>query len=306
MALAERIDVSIIIPSYNSEEHCLECLRSLLEQNTASNYEIIVVDSSSDGTREVIKSKFPHVNLITLNKRTFPGQARNIGVKSSIGELIVFTDTDCVVKPDWLETLLRSHRKHYGYRVIGGAVINGTPKSLIGTAEYLLEFNEFSPYRQEGNARLLPTCNVSLKRDIFKEYGYFENIIKGSDTLFSRKMIDRGERVFFTPGFAVIHNNRINLSKFLLNQFELGLGSAQVRKRIKMWGTILVNAPLLIPLIPFVRLALIGRRLMKHNLNMFFLFVLHIPLIFLGLVFYTSGFLKGALEDLDSERQEYI
>jgi len=297
MVSSEKVDVSVIVPSYNSRALITNCLRSILQQKTKCNYEVIVVDSSKDRTSNLIKRTFPSVKVIELKHRTYPGKARNIGIKNSKGQIIVFTDTDCVVTQDWLENIIQAHKKKEGPRVIGGAVCNGTPKNFVGSAEYLLEFNEFTPALPEGEARLLPTCNVSFRREIFEEHGYLDNIIKGSDTLFSRRIVDRGEKIYFTPDFKVYHKNRTNLIKFLKNQYELGLGSAQARKRKEMRGSILVKVPILIPFIPIKRLLGIGERLLHQNKRLFFYFIMTIPFIIVGLLSYTWGFLRGAIRD---------
>ncbi len=284
--------ISVIIPSYNSRKDISCCLDSILGQTYCVPFEVIIVDSSEDNTAELIKSDYPSVTLIELSCRTYPGEARNIGVRAAQGGIIVFSDTDCVVGEHWLDTIAQQHQREY--RVIGGAVCNGTPGNIVGTAEYLLEFNEFTPYRREGEARLLPTCNVSLKKEIFQEYGDLENVIKGSDTLFTRKLIEGGERIYFSSAFTVSHKNRTCLTKFLKNQYDLGIGSAQIRRMKKMPGSFLTRKPLLIPLVPFVRMMGIGNRLLRQRHSLFWQYLVCSPLILLGLLCYAYGFLNGA------------
>lgn len=293
MTTSIKVDISVIVPSYNSRKIITQCLESIFRQKTRQSYEVIVVDSSDDGTSELIKDLYPSVKVIELKNRTFPGQARNVGIKESKGEIIVFTDSDCTVQNEWLDAIILSCDKKEGFRVIGGAVCNGTKENLIGTAEYILEFNEFIPSRAEGEARLLPTCNISFRREIFDEYGYLDNIIKGSDSLFSRKIVEAGEKIYFTPAFKVYHRNRTSLKKFLKNQYELGLGSAQMRRKIEMPGSILAKNPILIPLIPIIRFLGIGNRLLRCNKKLFLQFLGLCPLIFLGLIAYSRGFWNG-------------
>lgn len=282
-------EISVIIPSYRAREYVDACMASMLHSPSSAPFEVIIVESSGDGTAEYIRRAHPAVNVIALPQRAYPGEARNIGIQAAQGGIIVFTDMDCVAQPGWLDTIRRLHRETR-YRVIGGAVANGTPDSLIGTAEYFVEFNEFTPFRPEGEARLLPTCNVALKKEIFAQYGGFEAVIKGSDTLFTRRLIEQGEPIYFTPAFQVAHRNRTEFRRFLNNQAELGKGSAQIRRRTAMPGSVMVRQPLLIPLIPALRLFNIGMRLLRQRPALFMRFALLFPWVGAGLCSYARGF----------------
>jgi glycosyltransferase involved in cell wall biosynthesis len=131
--------ISVIIPSYNSEETIEDCIDSLLNQSYADDYEIILVDSSQDRTPELVSRKYPNVKLIHFDKKTDPGTARNTGVQQSRGELIAFIDADCDASTDWLEKIESSHRS--SYNIIGGVVNNGNAENdLVGSAGYIAEF----------------------------------------------------------------------------------------------------------------------------------------------------------------------
>ena len=73
--------ISIVIPSYNSKQTINQCLNSVLNQSYQGIQEVIIVDSSDDGTDDVIRQLFPSVKLIHLPKKTFPGAALNMGVR---------------------------------------------------------------------------------------------------------------------------------------------------------------------------------------------------------------------------------
>ena len=292
--------ISIIIPSYRSRQYIDRCFQAIFRQ-TGDVAEVIVVESSQERElAEYIARTYPAVKLISLARRAFPGEARNIGLREARGNIIVFTDMDCVPQSGWLAAIAHLLDTS-SYRVVGGAVLNGTPRSLIGTAEYIVEFNEFTPSRPEGEARLLPTCNVALRKAVFEEYGGFDTVVvKGSDTLFTRRLLKRGERIYFTSAFQVAHLNRADWRRFLHNQMELGKGSAQIRRREQMTGSIFIKLPLFIPLIPFLRLFSIGRRLVQQRSPLLLKFAATSPLIFIGLLSYTWGFLREALAASDA------
>ncbi|MCG8604526.1 glycosyltransferase, partial [bacterium] len=133
------IDVSVIIASYNSQRTILKALSALALQRTGNNYEIIVVDSSNDGTPEVVKRSFPEVRLIRLPRQTYPGSGRNLGVKHARGRYVAFTDADCVPEPDWIDNIVKTFTE-VNADAVGGCLINGYPNSLPAWVSHLIEF----------------------------------------------------------------------------------------------------------------------------------------------------------------------
>lgn len=283
--------LSIVIPSYNSKKWIGRCLNSLQQQVDRKDVEVIVVDSSKEDLSGFIRRSFPFVKTVRLNQRAYPGTARTIGIDRARGSVIAFIDTDCRAGNGWVERMIREHQN--GKQVVGGPVANDTPKHPVGTAEYLLEFSELVPAMPEGKVRFIPTCNISFRKSVFEKIGKLEDTVKGSDALLCRKINLLGETIYFDRGITVWHSNRTALKKYLGNQYQIGFGAAQVRKQEKQVGAVLVKLPFLIPLIPFARTWLIGKRFLKHDLKLFLQFVILYPLILLGLLAYTKGFWDG-------------
>jgi glycosyltransferase involved in cell wall biosynthesis len=150
-------DVSVIVPSYQSIATIAYCLNALQNQVTNFSYELIVADSSSDGTGEFIASHFPEVQLICLSQRTLPGLARNVGIETAKAELVAFTDADCVPEPLWLDKTIHRHAQE-DCVAVGGAVQNALPLNPIAWSGYLLEFSERLPSFPRRFVNLLPTC----------------------------------------------------------------------------------------------------------------------------------------------------
>src|SRR5882672_7977001 len=136
--------VSVIVPSYNAAATIERCLGALESQTAALEGEVIVVDSSSDGTAEIVARRFPWVRLIACPTRRFPGDARNLGIGRARADLLAFTDADCIAERHWLETIIMAHRVRRD-PLIGGAIENGNPESRVGWAAYLLELSQWMP-----------------------------------------------------------------------------------------------------------------------------------------------------------------
>src|SRR5207253_7787109 len=108
--------VSVVICAYNAESTMEACLQSLL-QLRYPNFEVIVVDDGSKDTTREIAERFPFRVIHQENKGL--SIARNVGIEASSGEYVVFTDSDCVVDPDWLTYLIGAMLRH-GWVAAGG------------------------------------------------------------------------------------------------------------------------------------------------------------------------------------------
>lgn len=284
-------DISVIIPSYRPGFLLGDCLDSLKKQSLSRSKEWIVVDSSPVPIPEAFRRRHPDVAFVHLEQRTLPGRARNIGASLAKGRVLFFTDTDCVADPRWMEHLWNAHES--GYEAAGGSIVNGTPESRIGTAEYLLEFNEVHPGVKRHEVRAVPSNNLAVDRAAFHAAGGFPDFMKGEDTIFCHNLIEGGGRILFVPEARVLHRNRTALRSFVANQVALGEGSIETRRRTQRHGFFLLKWPPLVPCIPLYRTAAIALRLARSDRNLLKRYATHFPLIGLGLFVYTWGFIRG-------------
>ncbi|MCK5146675.1 glycosyltransferase [bacterium] len=283
--------LSVVIPSYCPKEDLFNCLESVHNQSITRPYEVIVVDSSPQDPTSAIHDRFPDVCVIHLKQRTLSGKARSTGAVHASGDIVFFTDIDCIVDHDWMERLLEGHVR--GYKVVGGSVVNGTPQSYVGTAEYLIEFNEVNPWAPLKDVRALPSCNLSVQREIFDSIGYFPDFLKGEDTLFCENIILSGEKILFDPAARITHMNRTLFIKYVKNQIALGEGAVEARRRAALHGNFLVSHPYLLPIVPMWRTFMIGKRFLISHWRLVLSYLKHYPLLFIGLWAHVWGFVRG-------------
>lgn len=283
------MDASVIIPSYNSRSTITQCLKAVLEQDTDFSYEVVVVDSSDDGTGELIESRFPEVKLIRIPERTLPGLARNLGIEVARSDILAFTDSDCIPEPLWLDKMIREHTKGC-CAAVGGAVLNSLLWNPVAWSGYLLEFSERLPSFPKRYVVLLPTCNVSFQRSIFERHGLFPtDLWPSEDHIFSWRLACRGERMLFHPGIRVRHIFRPQLKAFLRHQLALGRAAAMARTQVALPHAWLARHPIRW-LVPLMRLVVLEARLARWDLVNFFRFNLLFPLCLSGLVAWGVGF----------------
>jgi len=106
--------VSIVIPTYNRKKKLIRLINSILQSNyPKSRLEIIVVDDgSTDGTYEDIRRLFPQVKIFRNEVEKFPSASKNIGLKASNGDYILFIDDDNVVDTHAIKYLVDYLERH--------------------------------------------------------------------------------------------------------------------------------------------------------------------------------------------------
>lgn len=293
--------VTVIVPCYNSERTIRQCLDAILNQQTSIRFDVIVVDSSNDQTSEIVQQHFPSVRLIRLGQRTFAGAARNVGVRATTALFCVMIDSDCIAAPDLIERMMARHGEAE-YAAVGGAVGNGTPKSLSGWIGYLMEFKELMPTTPLRLDRNVPTGNAAYRRDVFRRYGYFdEDLWLTEDLLFNWKLYSAGERLLFDPDIQVTHLNRTGWRNVFGYQVSLGRTAATARKRGDGLGfqgqEMLVRYPALIALMPLARLKNAVMWLASYDRKALLLFLLVWPMYLIATVCWSFGFLQGVREE---------
>lgn len=301
MPLAENAHapiISVIVPSYNSEKTIAVCLQALLRQECSAPFEIILVDSSNDRTPVIVREQFPQIRFFHLKEKTLPGLARNYGIAQARGGIIALTDSDCIAPPAWLQTIHAAHRGEY--RVIGGGVRNAFPWHPISIAEFFLEFREFSVHSRRREIDILPTNNLSVRREIFERFGVFSDLRASEDVVFIHQLREHGVKVLFEPCIYIRHMNRRAWAPFLRNQNILGKHSALARRLFPLPGAVLAGKKWIAPLLPFIRtlrtLQFILTNRWPHNLKLLLEFIVTAPIFFIGACGWSKGFHEGMRE----------
>jgi GT2 family glycosyltransferase len=118
------MDVSIVVVTHNTREMTIECIRSILEQTTSVQYELIVFDSgSSDGSSDAIREQFPTVKLITSVQNVGFARANNIAAKDAQGYRLLLINSDTVVLDHAIDRLNEFASTTPECRIWGGRTV---------------------------------------------------------------------------------------------------------------------------------------------------------------------------------------
>lgn len=296
--------VSVIIPCRNSERTIRQCLDAIVNQRTSIPFDITVIDSSTDQTPQIVEREFPSVHLVHLEKRTFAGAARNLGIRATRAPYCLMIDSDCVAEPDLIERVVTQHQDG-NYAAVGGSLANGTPNSVSGSIGYLIEFREFMPTAPLRLETSVPTANVAYRRETIERFGCFdEDMWLAEDILLHWKMHQAGERILFDPAIKVKHVNKTGWSRVLYYQIDLGRLSAVARQRVGLPGGILLKYPALILLMPLVRLFRAVTWFAKYDRKVLLVFFLIWPMYLLAASFWSFGFLSQAWKKSDGHERD--
>jgi glycosyltransferase involved in cell wall biosynthesis len=252
--------LSVVIPSYRSEATLPGVLAALASQVRGGGREVVVVDSSADGSAARICAAFPWVRLIELDERTLPGRARNLGALAAGADCLAFIDADVVPEPGCLDELER--RLAPGVELVVGAVSNGTPRSPTGTAGYLLEFLDFAPFRRTPPKHAVG-CVLLVRRSAFERVGGFpEDLWPAEDTVFSLRVTERTPLAFVQVA-RVAHLNRRGLRPYLAHQRVLGASFALASRHADLPGRRFASPPFVF-VAGLLRLVSLGARVWRH------------------------------------------
>jgi cellulose synthase/poly-beta-1,6-N-acetylglucosamine synthase-like glycosyltransferase len=290
--------VSIIIPAFNSEATIKDLLESLmLLDYDKDRLEIILVDGgSTDGTREIAKN-YP-VRIIVENRRGI-NVARNSGVKSSKGEILVFTDSDCIVPKDWIRKIVDDFRDG-SIGCLGGSALRYEDNFLSRYADISVVpvLRRFRKREVLDNVKLLlrypAGCNMAFRREAVEKAGLFnEKIHYGFDEDDLAERVCRlGYKMLLDPEVIVWHKHRRSLRNLLKQFFNYGRGGALlirtgIKGKFSQW--------ILISLLSFsawiaISISLASLSIMFNKIFLIpFLSITFFPLLFLA-VLYTIGF----------------
>lgn len=232
--------ISVVIPVLNGVRFIDACLESVINlEYPKDNFEVIIVDNgSTDGTTKFIRSfqsKNPQIKLY-FEKMKSSYAARNLGVTKAKGQIIAFTDVDCIVDRNWLNNLVGGFSESF-VGSVAGRIVSQNGASLVEkysskidilSQEHTLN-SDFLPYPQ--------TANVAYRKKIFDQIGYFDyKLISGGDADFAwRVQLETNHKILYVANAIVIHRHRTNLKGLFKQQFKYGYGIEILYEKYKKY-----------------------------------------------------------------------
>lgn len=219
--------VSVVVPVYNSERVIGQTITALKAQDYPFVEIIIVDDGSTDSSASIIKS-FPKVKYFYQNNQG-PAVARNLGVENALGEIIFFTDSDCVPEADWIKKMVLCFKDSSTAAVCGSYNIANSGSILAQCIQDEIVYRHY--HLMPTHPKSFGSYNVAIRKNVFDEVGGFNKEFRnasGEDNELSYKILKSGGVIVFEREAKVAHYHTEALMKYLKEQFRHGFWRVKI------------------------------------------------------------------------------
>ena len=221
--------LSIIIVRYNAREDLERCLTSLHDAPPSMAHDITVVDNAStEGGLDVVRSRWPRVQVIALDRNRGFAAGNNAGIRATQGELLLLLNSDTVVPPGALDTLRARLHAHPAAAAAGPRLVDAAGRAELSFGPMISPLGEL---RQRVTGASMPQASLRLRRrsSAATRREQYVDWVSGACLLVSRAdaesvgLLDerfflytedvdfcaalraRGRRILFAPAAEVIH-----------------------------------------------------------------------------------------------------
>lgn len=220
--------VSVVVAARDAAPTIEHCVSSLREQDYPSGLvELIVVDNgSSDTTAE--RAAGCGARVLHESKRG-SAAARNRGIEAARGEVVAFTDADCVAEAGWLRRMVEP----LADPEVGVACGEVRALEPASAAEQLGEVihdtrKAIEVYRPP---YAVTSCWASRRATLAELGGFDESLLRGQDTDLSYRMLAAGLRLVFVPGAVIRHRNERSLRGLLRQGYRHGRAGRRIERK---------------------------------------------------------------------------
>lgn len=226
--------ISIIVPVYNSEKFLKKCLQALEYQTYSEDlYEVIVVDNGSEEDIKSIVSKFGQTKYAYESQ---PGSyvARNKGISLATGEIIAFTDADCIPASDWLEKGVNKFLQTENCGLVGGNIklFFKDPEDLTSVEVYESIEYGFDQEKLIEKEHFCQSANLFTSKEIIDRVGQFDSSLKsGGDREWGIRVFEKGYQQVYAEDALVKHPARYSWSQLYKRVTRINGGKHDLHKR---------------------------------------------------------------------------
>ncbi len=175
----DRVEFSVVIPSYNRRELLGRALDSILGQSYAPREIIVVDDGSSDGTGRILRERYPDVRYY-YQCHSGVSAARNRGIRAASSQWIALLDSDDAWTTDKLDAQAAAIRANREARLVH------TNEIWIRNGRPLAQKRRHRKYGGSIFEHCLPRCIISpssavIRRDLFDDFGLFDESLRACE-----------------------------------------------------------------------------------------------------------------------------
>jgi GT2 family glycosyltransferase len=221
--------VSVVCCAYNAAATLEETLESLSRLHYP-NFEVIVIDDGSRDATPEIAQRYPFRLIGTPNRGL--SAARNVGIRAATGEIVAFIDSDATADPEWLYFLV-TQMEARGAAACGGPNLSPPADPEVAQQVARAPGNPVHVLLDNDRAEHIPGCNMAVRKAALEAIGGFNPVyrVAGDDVDVCWKLLERGEKITFSPCALVWHHRRASQKAYLRQQQGYGYAEALLEAR---------------------------------------------------------------------------
>lgn len=221
--------ISVIVCTYNGIATLRGCLESLARLRYP-DFEVLVIDDGSTKDIVGIAQDFPHIRYVRQEHAGL-SVARNLGASLATGDILAYTDDDCLVDEDWLSHLSLGFEDPQ-WTAAGGPNIPPPPRNRTEAVVAAAPGAPAHVLLTDIEAEHLPGCNLAIRKSALEAIGGFrpQYRVAGDDVDVCWRLREAGGRLHFVPGAMVWHHRRYTVSAYLRQQRGYGRAEALLMK----------------------------------------------------------------------------
>lgn len=223
--------VSVIIPVRDDARGASRCAAALSEQTYPhERYEIVLIDDGSADPVRASDLTRPVVRVIH-QERAGSYAARNAGIAQSTGDIIAFTDSDCVPERDWLERACSAFARHPEWDAVAGRVDIIDRGALASAAERFERRYAFPQELYVAGDNFGVTANLIVRRRALERAGSFDGRLQsGGDWEWGQRARAAGVHIAYADDVVVRHPARTTVRELLHKQKRVTRGLATLAR----------------------------------------------------------------------------
>lgn len=252
--------ISAIIISPGGYPDIRRLVEHLHTQTVREEIELIFVfpESAGTGLDDRLLPDFADARVVPVENMNSTSRARAAGIREATSPIVVMTEDHSFPEAAWAESLIRAHQQDWA--VVGPAVKNGNPDSLMSWANLVIEYNEWLDPVPAGEIDHVPGHNSAYKRNLLLKYDDDLEAWLEAESVLHWDLRSRGYKLAMEPAACTRHFNFSLFSPTLKLRYHAGRQfAAMCRARWKLPRRLLYIAGT--PLVPFVRVARIVKQL---------------------------------------------
>lgn len=226
-AADDRPPISVIVPVHDDAERLRACLHAIAAQTySAELIDVVVVDNASSRDQSVALPSDDRFRMVTEARRGSYA-ARNTGVGHARGEVLAFTDADCLPRPTWLERAARRLSESGVDAVGGNIVLTYTGGRPVTGPEIYEARHDFLQRTYVEQWQFAATANLVVPRDVFEAVGPFDSALQsGGDLDWGRRLAASGRRLVYADDAVVDHPSRPSWHELRVKTLRVANGLA--------------------------------------------------------------------------------